>query len=31
MGGMDLSPIIIMLAITFLQKVIVYYIYPNVF
>ena len=31
MGGLDLSPIIILLAITFLQKVIVYYIYPNVF
>ena len=31
MGGLDLSPVIILLAITFLQKVIVYYIYPNVF
>ncbi len=31
MGGLDLSPIIVLLAITFLQKVISYYIYPNVF
>ncbi|NBS02421.1 MAG: YggT family protein [Rhizobiales bacterium] len=31
MGGVDLSPIVVLLAIMFLEKVIVYYIYPNVF
>ncbi|MEM6625253.1 MAG: YggT family protein [Pseudomonadota bacterium] len=30
-GGMDLSPIILILAIFLLQRVIVYYVYPNVF
>ena len=31
MGGIDLSPIVVLLAIMFIEKVIVYYIYPNVF
>ena len=31
MGGIDLSPIIVLLTIMFIEKVIVYYIYPNVF
>lgn len=31
MGGVDLSPIVVLLAIMFIEKVIVYYIYPNVF
>ena len=29
-GGLDISPIIVILIIIFLQKVISYYIYPNV-
>src|SRR6202051_3165242 len=30
-GGLDISPIILILIIMFIQKVIVYYIYPAVF
>jgi len=30
-GGLDLSPIILFIGIYFLQRVIVLYIYPNVF
>ncbi len=29
-GGLDISPIVIILIIMFLQRVITYYIYPNV-
>jgi len=29
-GGLDISPIIVILIIMFLQRVISYYIYPNV-
>ncbi len=31
LGGLDLSPIILFLAIIFVRSVIIYYIYPNVF
>ncbi|MDX3807827.1 YggT family protein [Bosea thiooxidans] len=31
MGGIDISPIILLLIIYFIQSVIVRYIYPNVF
>ncbi len=31
MGGIDLSPIVLIFAIFLLQRIIVYYIYPNVF
>lgn len=31
LGGLDLSPIILILAIILIQRIIVYYIYPNVF
>jgi YggT family protein len=31
MGGIDVSPIILFLIIILIQRVIVYYIYPNVF
>lgn len=31
LGGIDISPIIVILIIFFLQSVIVRYIYPNVF
>lgn len=31
LGGIDISPVILLLLITFLQRVIIYYIYPNVF
>jgi len=31
MGGIDISPIILLLIIFFIQSVIVRYIYPNVF
>lgn len=31
MGGIDISPIILLLLIFFIQSVIVRYIYPNVF
>ena len=30
-GAIDVSPIVLLLAVFFLQRVIVYYIYPNVF
>ncbi|MCI0466099.1 MAG: YggT family protein [Beijerinckiaceae bacterium] len=30
-GGIDISPIILLLAIFFLERVIAQYIYPNVF
>jgi YggT family protein len=30
MGGLDLSPIVLILIIMFIQRVIAYYIYPNV-
>ena len=30
LGGLDLSPIVLILIIMFLQRVISYYIYPNV-
>lgn len=31
LGGIDISPVILLLLIFFLQRVIVEYIYPNVF
>jgi YggT family protein len=31
LGGIDISPLILLLAIYFLQQVIYIYIYPNVF
>ncbi|ABD04822.1 Protein of unknown function YGGT [Rhodopseudomonas palustris HaA2] len=31
LGGLDISPIILILLIMFLQRVITYYIYPSVF
>jgi YggT family protein len=31
LGGLDISPIILILIIFFIEKVIIYYIYPNVF
>ena len=31
LGGLDISPIIVILIIMFIQRVITYYIYPNVF
>ena len=31
MGGLDISPIILILLIMLIQRVITYYIYPNVF
>lgn len=31
LGGIDISPVILLLLIMFLQNVIVRYIYPNVF
>jgi YggT family protein len=30
LGGLDVSPIILILIIVFIEKVIIYYIYPNV-
>ena len=30
-GGLDISPMIVILIIMFIQRVISYYIYPNVF
>ena len=30
LGGLDISPIILILVIMFIQRVILYYIYPNV-
>ena len=31
LGGLDISPIILILIIFLIERVIVYYIYPNVF
>jgi YggT family protein len=31
LGGLDISPIILILIIMFIQRVIQYYIYPSVF
>ncbi len=31
LGGLDISPIILILIIFFIERIIVYYIYPNVF
>jgi len=31
MGGLDLSPIVLLLGIFLLQRVLAYYVYPNVF
>ena len=31
MGGLDLSPIVLLLGIFLLQRIIAYYVYPNVF
>jgi YggT family protein len=31
MGGIDISPIILLLAVMLIERIIVYYIYPNVF
>jgi YggT family protein len=31
MGGLDISPIILIFGIFLIQRLIVYYIYPNVF
>ena len=30
-GGMDVSPIVLLLLIFLIQRIIIYYIYPNVF
>jgi YggT family protein len=30
-GGLDLSPIVLLLGVMLLERIIVYYIYPNVF
>ena len=30
-GGIDLSPIILLLGVMLLERIIIYYIYPNVF
>ena len=31
LGGLDISPVIVILIIILIQKVIEYYVYPNVF
>ncbi|MDB5564760.1 MAG: hypothetical protein JWP84_1326 [Tardiphaga sp.] len=31
LGGLDISPIVLILIIMFLQRIITYYIYPNVY
>jgi len=31
LGGLDISPIVLILIIMFIQRVITYYIYPSVF
>ena len=31
LGGLDISPIVVILLIILIQRVIAYYIYPNVF
>jgi YggT family protein len=30
-GGVDISPIVLLLGVMLLQRIIVYYVYPNVF
>ena len=30
-GGVDISPIILLLAVILVERIIVYYVYPNVF
>jgi YggT family protein len=30
-GGVDISPIILLLAVMLVERIIVYYVYPNVF
>ena len=30
-GGIDISPIILLLAVMLIERIIVYYVYPNVF
>lgn len=30
-GGLDLSPIVLLLGIMLIERIIIYYIYPNVF
>jgi YggT family protein len=30
-GGVDISPIILLLAVMLIERIIVYYVYPNVF
>ena len=30
-GGLDLSPIVLFLALLLLERIIIYYVYPNVF
>ena len=30
MSGIDLSPLVLILIIIFLERVIIYYVYPNV-
>ena len=30
LGGLDISPIILILIVMFIERVIIYYIYPNV-
>jgi len=30
-GGIDLSPLVLLLGIMLLERIIVYYVYPNVF
>jgi len=30
-GGLDISPIVLILIIMLIERIIVYYIYPNVF
>ncbi|MFY9969908.1 MAG: YggT family protein [Roseiarcus sp.] len=30
-GGVDISPIILLLGVMLLERIIIYYIYPNVF
>ncbi|MET0971716.1 MAG: YggT family protein [Tardiphaga sp.] len=31
LGGLDISPIVLILIIMFIQRVIAYYVYPNVY
>ncbi|HXE24292.1 MAG TPA: YggT family protein [Roseiarcus sp.] len=30
-GGIDISPIILLLAVMLIERIIIYYVYPNVF